>query len=356
MNHTTTPMMKQRSSQKVLFSESSSISSVLQRIYSARNIQSSSDVEYALDKLLPPQQITHLSQAAECLAQHVQQQSAIIIFGDYDADGATSTALCVRALQAMGHRQVDFLLPDRFIDGYGLSEGVSKRVLKAKPNLVITVDTGIASVKGVDLLRQAKVDVIVTDHHLPAEKLPEASHIVNPNAFAESQGKNLAGVGVAFYLMLALRSELRETDWFDARPEPNLAGLLDLVAIGTVADLVPLDFNNRILVHEGLKRLRAGACSSGIKKLLELSRRNPKTLTSQDIAFSIAPRLNAAGRMDDMTIGVQALLAEDEKSATQLAIELDNMNQYRRERQGEMTQQALAMLPDIQHHMPAASQ
>lgn len=345
------PVMKQRSVSETLLSKDSMITPVLQRIYSARNIQSLSEVEYALNKLLPPGRITNLTQAAKLLAQHVQNQSPILIFGDYDADGATSTALCVRALNAMGHQKVDFLLPDRFTDGYGLSENVSKRVIEAHPKLVITVDTGIASMKGVDLLRQQNIDVIVTDHHLPADELPAANHIVNPNAFADSEGKNLAGVGVAFYLMLALRSELREKSWFDSHTEPhtepNLADCLDLVAIGTVADLVPLDFYNRLLVSEGLKRLRAGACSLGIKKLIELSRKNIKNLSSQDIAFSVAPRINAAGRLDDMTIGVQTLLANEEKSAIHLAYELDNMNQLRKELQGQMTQQAMSMLPDL---------
>jgi len=241
------------------------------------------------------------------------------------------------------------VLPDRFTDGYGLSEGIAQRITLLKPALVITVDSGIASVKGVSILKQANIDVIVTDHHLPADVLPQADVIVNPNAFAGSQGNNLAGVGVAFYLMLALRSQLRESGWFDSRAEPNFAELLDLVAIGTVADLVALDYNNRILVHEGLKRLRAGACSCGIRKLVELSGRTLEHLTAQDIGFSLAPRINAAGRLDDMSIGVQTLLAEDEQSAIRLAAELEDMNRYRREIQSQMSEQAVAMLPNLEH-------
>ena len=342
------PVFHQRECRDIVFLQDTGLAPVLQRIYSARGITSSSEIDYSLKSLIAPDQITQLLEAAALVQQHINNHSLILIFGDYDADGATSTALCIRALEMLGHDRVEFLLPDRIVDGYGLSLNMAEKIRTIKPDLVITVDTGIASFKGIDLLRQAEIDIIVTDHHLPAEQLPSANYIVNPNAFQNSAGKNLAGVGVAFYLMLALRQLMRESDEFDDGVEPNLAELLDLVAIGTVADLVPLDFNNRILVQQGLKRLRAGACSTGIKKLVEVSRRNLKTLTTQDIGFTIAPRINAAGRLDDMSIGVQTLLSQDEKSATELAYELDSINQYRREIQGQMTEQALAMVQKIQ--------
>lgn len=321
---------------------------VLQRVFSARNIQSFDQVEYALNSLISPRQITNLEQAAQCLVSHLHQKSGILIFGDYDADGATSTALCMRSLKSLGHQNVDYLLPDRFKDGYGVSVSIAEKIVELKPGLVITVDTGISSFRGLALLSKADIDVIVTDHHLTAGKLPAASVIVNPNAFTDSAGKNLAGVGVAFYLMLALRQALRETEWFETHTEPNLAECLDLVAIGTVADLVPLDYNNRILVNEGLKRLRAGACSIGISKLIEISGRKQRSLSSQDIGFSIAPRLNAAGRLDNMTIGVQTLLSEDETAANQFVNELEEMNSYRREIQSQMQDQAMSMLPEVQ--------
>lgn len=318
---------------------------MLQRIFSAREISSFEETRYSVKNLLSPDGISHLAAAAQLLAQHVEQQSSILILGDYDADGATSTALCIRALKMLGHCNASFLLPDRVFDGYGVSGNIAQRIIEYAPQLVITVDTGIASFNGLQKLKQAGIDVIVTDHHLPAERLPEASVIVNPNAFSESAGKYLAGVGVAFYLMLALRSALRTSGWFKQRAEPNLADCLDLVAIGTIADLVPLDYNNRILVNEGLQRIRAGACSKGISKLLQLAGRSPEYLTSQDIGFTLAPRINAAGRLDDMSIGVKLLLSEDETSAAALAFELDSINSYRRELQGEMTQQAMQMLP-----------
>ncbi len=340
--------LQQRPCNPDLLATKTDLHPVLQRVFSARDIESFDEIEYSLQAMLDPARITHLQQAAELLAGHVDRQSRILIFGDYDADGATSTALCLRALAMFGHPQTEFLLPDRVRDGYGVSATVAQRIIEQQPDLVITVDTGIASFDGLVMLAQAGIDVIVTDHHLAADHLPEATVIVNPNAFVDSAGKNLAGVGVAFYLMLALRSVLRDQGAFENKPIPNLAELLDLVAIGSVADLVPLDFNNRLLIHEGLKRVRAGACSLGIHKLIELSGRSRPTLSSQDIAFAIAPRLNAAGRLDDMSIGVQTLLADSDPQATQLANELETMNRYRREIQAEMTGQATAMLPQLE--------
>jgi single-stranded-DNA-specific exonuclease len=338
---------KQRAYDKALLAQPSELHPVLQRVLSARGIESYDEIQYDLKRLLPPAAVTNLEQGGAFLAEHVLRDSSILIFGDYDADGATSTALCLRALHMMGHRRVDFLLPDRMVDGYGLSPNVAERIVDLDPDLVITVDTGIASRTGIKLLRGASIDVLVTDHHLPGEQLPDANEIVNPNALDGGSGNCLAGVGVAFYLMLALRAQLRQRGWFEAREQPNLADCLDLVAVGTVADLVPLDYNNRILVNEGLKRIRAGACALGISKLIEVTGRNQRTIGSQDIAFALAPRINAAGRLDDMRVGVEALLASDELSAARLATELDEINRYRRELQGEMTEQALKMLPEI---------
>jgi single-stranded-DNA-specific exonuclease len=337
-------IIRQRECNPELFSQTTQLHPVLQRVLSARAINDFNEVDYSLDALLKPERIAHLEEAATLLARHVQAGSRIVVFGDYDADGATSTALCIRALRSLGHDNAGFILPDRFTDGYGVSETAAERLCQLEPDLVITVDTGIASFTGVRKLKQAGIDVIITDHHLPASSLPDADVIVNPNAFEDSGGKALAGVGVAFYLMLALRARLRELGWFDSRAQANLAECLDLVAIGTIADLVPLDYNNRILVYEGLKRIRAGACSAGINALLEISGRSRTNLSSQDIAFALAPRINAAGRLDDMSIGVQTLLSNESTSALALANELETINNYRRELQSEMTLQALSLL------------
>ena len=217
----------------------------------------------------------------------------ILVFGDYDADGATSTALCIRALKMLGHQRIDYLLPDRVRDGYGVSQNAAQKIIEKNPQLVITVDTGIASFSGLQQLADAGIDVVITDHHLPADRLPPARVIVNPNAFADAGGKNLAGVGVAFYLMLALRMHLRQRGWFEQRSEPNLAECLDLVAIGSIADLVPLDYNNRILVSEGLKRIRADICSRGISKLVELSGRRQAAISNRLTAAQVSSKAPA---------------------------------------------------------------
>jgi len=315
---------------------------VFWRVMAARGVNSETETQYPLGNMLSIDKIRHLQIAADLLAEHVIDNNSVLIFGDYDADGATSTALCVRALRLLGHENVSYLMPDRFIDGYGLSPSAAKRIASQAPDCLITVDNGIASFDGVDLLRVQDIDVIITDHHLPASELPNASVIVNQNAWdEEKQGKNLAGVGVAFYLMLALRRTLRARGWFnDARPEPNLANCLDFVAIGTLADLVPLDYNNRILVNEGLQRIRAGYCCQGVKALIELSKKIPASLTSTDIGFSIAPKINAAGRLDDMTVGVQCLLADNQESAFLFANKLNEINVLRKKVQQKMTIEA----------------
>jgi len=324
---------------------------VFWRILAARGVKNEAEIQYSLKNMLDIDKIRHLHLAAELLAKHIIDNNRVLIFGDYDADGATSTALCVRVLALLGHKNTDYLMPDRVIDGYGLSVSASQRITRESPHCVITVDNGIASIDGIDLLRDQGIDVIVTDHHLPASELPNASVIVNQNAWEdETQGKNLAGVGVAFYLMLALRKILRVRGWFnDQRPEPNLATCLDLVAIGTLADLVPLDYNNRILVNEGMQRIRAGHCCPGIKALIEGSRKIPSSLTSADIGFSIAPKINAAGRLDDMTVGVQCLLADNQESACFLADKLNDINELRKNIQQQMAIEAQQQFDSLGH-------
>ena len=323
-----------------------SLNPVFRRILAARGVASLDQIDYRLKNILPLDAIRYLSEAADLLSGHVQQNNRILVFGDYDADGATSTAVCIRALNLMGYHRVDYLMPDRFVDGYGLSITVAERIAQNPPDCVITVDNGIASVDGIAFLRGLGIDIIVTDHHLPGESLPDASIIVNQNAWPdESRGRNLAGVGVAFYLMLALRSRLRESSWFGAdRPEPNLACCLDLVAIGSVADLVTLDYTNRILIQEGIKRIRAGACCEGVKALIQVAGKQHDNFSSSDIAFALAPRINAAGRLDDMTVGLQCLLAESAVLAMNLAEELNNINQQRRELQQQMADEAIQQM------------
>ena len=322
--------------------QDSDLHPVFKRLLAARLVGSLDEIDYRLANMLPLEAIRHLAQAAELLCNCLRAARNILVFGDYDADGATSTALCVRALTLLGHDQVSYLMPDRFIDGYGLSESAARRIVELSPDCVITVDNGIASFEGIALLRAHGIEVIVTDHHLAASRLPDASIIVNQNAWPdETRGKNLAGVGVAFYLMLALRKALRDSGWFDQnRREPNLADCLDLVAIGSIADLVPLDYNNRILVNEGLKRIRGGLCAPGVKALIEISNKQMANLNSSDIAFAIAPKINAAGRLDDMTVGVQCLLADDEPGARALATELNDINLVRKDIQQQMSEEA----------------
>ncbi len=322
---------------------------VCRRILAARNVQSMSETDYRLSNLLPPDAIRNIHEAAELLANCLLKDRSILIFGDYDVDGATSTALCMRALALFGFRNTAYLMPDRIIDGYGLSTSVAQRIVQLKPDCVITVDNGIASHDGISLLREQNINVIVTDHHLPARELPNANVIVNQNAWPdEKQGKNLAGVAVAFYLMLALRKNLGKTGWFNQqRGEPNLSCCLDLVAVGTVADLVPLDYNNRILVNEGIRRIRAGLCAPGIRALIDIAKKQIDTLSSADIGFTIAPRINAAGRLEDMTIGVQCLLSDDDTEARLLAEQLDDINRARRDIQQEISDEAQQQLAEL---------
>ncbi|STO65858.1 single-stranded-DNA-specific exonuclease RecJ [Haemophilus parahaemolyticus HK385] len=301
------------------------------------------ELERTLKFLHRPQQLAGIEQAVGILVQAYKKQSRIVIVGDFDADGATSTALTLLALRQLGFTQVEYLIPDRFSQGYGLSLSVAEMVVAKGADLVITVDNGISSFEGIEYLKSQGIQVLVTDHHLPADSFPNADAMVNPNLpYCEFPSKSLAGVGVAFYVMLALRGKMRDENLFTGT-EPNLAELLDLVALGTVADVVPLDHNNRILVHQGLSRIRSGACRAGIKALAEVSKRDLSHLQAADLGFAIAPRLNAAGRLENMSLGVELLVADNMDVARQLAFELDSLNQTRKEFEQEMKTEALSI-------------
>ena len=317
---------------------------VLRRVYAARNISGEDELDNSLTRLHSPAVLKGLSQAVDLLVAALQKQERILVVGDFDADGATSSALMVAALREMGAESVDYLVPNRFEFGYGLTPEIVEVASARAPDLIITVDNGISSLSGVAAARQQGIRVLVTDHHLPGSELPRADAIVNPNQPGDTfPSKNLAGVGVAFYLLMALRGRLRESGWFEdgQRKEPNLADFLDLVALGTVADLVPLDHNNRVLVQQGLQRIRAGRCRPGIRALLEVAGRNASRLVAADFGFAVGPRLNAAGRLDDMSLGIDCLLSANPARARQLAEQLDALNRERREIEADMKTQAL---------------
>ena len=320
---------------------------LLARLYAARGIKDKSELDYELKSLIPPSALTHASDAAHLLADAIEAEAKMLIIGDYDCDGATATAVGMRALKALG-ADVNFLLPDRFKLGYGLSPEIVDVAAQQSPDLIITVDNGIASLEGVARAQQHGIATLITDHHLPAETLPEADCIVNPNQpGCDFPSKCIAGVGVMFYVMLALRAELRQRGFFAERPEPNFASLLDLVALGTVADVVKLDRNNRILVSQGLKRMRAGQMQAGIAALFKAAGRDPKKATAMDLGFILGPRLNAAGRLADMRLGVECLLTDDPSRALQIAQELDTLNRERREIESGMQEQALILLESL---------
>ncbi|CNH60972.1 ssDNA exonuclease RecJ [Yersinia thracica] len=324
---------------------------LLRRLYVSRGVKSAEELERGVKGLLAWQQLDGIDAGVTLLQQALADRRRIVIVGDFDADGATSTALAVLALRSMGGSNVDYLVPNRFEDGYGLSPEVVEQVAARGAELIVTVDNGISSHAGVDLAHAMGIQVLVTDHHLPGETLPAAEAIINPNLpGCDFISKSLAGVGVTFYLMLALRARLRDSGWFEQRAlaQPNLAELLDLVALGTVADVVPLDANNRILVHQGLSRIRAGKCRPGIRALLEVANRDARQLVANDLGFSLGPRLNAAGRLDDMSIGVALLLSDDIAQARALAIDLDALNQTRREIEQGMQVEALQLCDQLE--------
>lgn len=316
---------------------------ILRRIYLARNISDASQTENTLKHLLPFTELRNIDSAVTILALAIAQHKRILIVGDYDADGATSCALAVRVLRAFGAQHVDYLVPNRFEYGYGLTPEIVEVAKIKQPDLIITVDNGIASIAGVNTAKAANIQVVITDHHLPGKTLPAADAIVNPNQTGDNfHSKHLAGVGVVFYIMVALRARLREQNWFEQKnlDEPNMAEYLDLVALGTVADVVKLDHNNRILVAQGLARMRAGQACPGIQALLKVSGRDYKKVTSQDLGFCVGPRLNAAGRLDDMSIGIECLLAKNEEVAMAKAHVLDTFNRERRQIEQTMREQA----------------
>nr|MBL8411555.1 single-stranded-DNA-specific exonuclease RecJ [Dechloromonas sp.] len=343
-----TRIVKRSIPQRVVWQlEQQGLHPLLARLYASRGVTDKAELDYELKSLLPPTSLTHAMDAAQILADAIEAEASLLIIGDYDCDGATATAVGMRALKMLG-ANVNFLLPDRFKLGYGLSPEIVDLAAEQSPDLIITVDNGIASIEGVNRAREHGIATLITDHHLPAETLPDADCIVNPNQpGCDFPSKCIAGVGVMFYVMLALRAELRERGFFAERPEPNFASLLDLVALGTVADVVKLDRNNRILVSQGLKRMRAGQLQPGLAALFKAAGRDPKRATAMDLGFILGPRLNAAGRLADMRLGVEALLTDDPARALNIAQQLDALNRERREIESGMQEQALILLESL---------
>lgn len=319
----------------------------VQALYVQRGVTEPSELNKGLEYLLPFDTMKGTREGAALLADALAKQENILIIGDFDSDGATSTALAVSVLRAFGAQHVDYLVPNRFEYGYGLTPEIVEVASKRQPNMIITVDNGIASLEGADACLEKHINLLITDHHLPGDSLPHAAAIINPNQpECTFPSKNLAGVGVIFYLMLALRHELRQRDWFSQQniAMPNMAQWLDLVALGTVADVVPLDSNNRRLVHQGILRMRAGYLRPGLLALLQIANRSVKQLVASDLGFAVAPRLNAAGRLDDMSLGINCLLADDANTALKLAQQLDTLNTERRAIEATMQEQAFKAL------------
>lgn len=333
--------------QAELHLQAAGLSPLMARLLAARGITAAAQLSANLSSLIPPQTLTHNAAMAKLLADAITAGKKLLVIGDYDADGATATAVAVKGLRAFG-ATVDFLVPNRFEYGYGLTPEIVALAAIQKPDVIITVDNGIASVDGVAAANSLGIQVLITDHHLPGQETPQAACIINPNQHGCTfPSKNLAGVGVMFYGLLGLRAELRERGAYVEKPEPNLTELLDLVALGTVADLVKLDDNNRILVEQGLRRIRAGACAKGILALLQVSGRQHQAANAQDLGFYVGPRLNAAGRLDDMTLGIKCLLAESDTEATRIAQQLNDLNVQRRSIEADMQDSANISLDDI---------
>jgi single-stranded-DNA-specific exonuclease len=361
----TSVVQRQVSNEVAQLLQAAGVSPLMSRLFAARGVADIAQLSANLSQLLPPQSLTNNQAMAKLLADAIQANKKLLVIGDYDADGATATAVAVKGLRALG-ANVDFLVPNRFEYGYGLTPEIVQLAARGvpanqtepavlhKPDVIVTVDNGIASVDGVDAANVLGMQVLITDHHLPGLETPQAACIINPNQHGCSfASKHLAGVGVMFYGLLALRAELRERGAYTAelgapKSEPNLTELLDLVALGTVADLVKLDENNRILVEQGLRRIRAGVCSHGVTALLKVAGREPAKATAQDLGFYVGPRLNAAGRLDDMTLGIQCLLADSESEAFQIAQQLHDLNLQRRSIEADMQDSANISLEDIQ--------
>ena len=344
------PKITRRKINTELSAFNSDMPSLLQRIYLGRGITSDEQLERTLAKLPRPDTLKGLSDGVALLETAIKQQQSVLIVGDFDADGATSTTLTLLAMRAMGIQNIDFIVPNRFEFGYGLTPEIVAIAQQRNPDLIITVDNGISSVSGVKAAKEAGIKVLITDHHLPGAVLPKADAILNPNQHGcDFPSKNLAGVGVVFYLLSALRSQLRKTGWFAEKniPEPNMAEWLDLVALGTVADVVPLDQTNRVLVHQGLQRIRAGKTRPGIQALLDLAGKDRQRLVAADLGFTVGPRLNAAGRLDDMSIGIECLLETDPYLAREYAVQLDELNRDRRVIEADMQREGLQMLDKL---------
>ncbi len=317
---------------------------VLARVYAARGITAPTQLDNKLDQLLPFTEMRNAVAAATLLADAIAAQRKLMIVADYDCDGATACAIGVRGLRAFGAR-IDYLVPNRFEYGYGLTPEIVRLAHERKPDMLITVDNGIASVDGVAQAKRLGMQVLITDHHLPGDTLPDADCIVNPNQVGCGfSSKSIAGVGVMFYVLMALRAELRARGHFNGAAEPNLAALLDIVALGTVADVVKLDNNNRRFVDQGIRRIRAGQTCAGIKALYRVAGREPRKASTYDLGFVLGPRLNAAGRLEDMSLGIECLISDDENQAARLAQQLDALNKERRELQADMQESALAGL------------
>ncbi|HDM8196007.1 TPA: single-stranded-DNA-specific exonuclease RecJ [Vibrio harveyi] len=328
-----------------------SIPPILKRIYINRGITDVAQLETSARGLHSYQQLGGIDQAVELLFQAINEQKRIIVVGDFDADGATSSALSVLALRMLGSNNVDYLVPNRFEDGYGLSPEVVDQALELGAEMIMTVDNGVSSIEGVRYAKENGITVLVTDHHLPGQELPNVDAMVNPNLDSCAfPSKALAGVGVAFYLMMALCVYMRKQNWFaqQGMQEPKLMELIDLVALGTVADVVPLDENNRILVHQGLQRIRAGKARPGIQALIEVAKRDARRLVASDFGFALGPRINAAGRLDDMSFGVELLMCNNIHAARRMASELDGLNQTRKEIEEGMKQEAMAFCERLQ--------
>ena len=328
--------------------EQAGLHPLLARLYAARGVHTSDELDDSLSRLLPPSGLQGVQQAAQLLADAIASDQRLCIVADYDCDGATACAVAVRGLRLLGARHVDYLVPDRVVDGYGLTPPIARRVKERGADLLITVDNGIASVEGVAQAKALGLAVLVTDHHLPGAELPQADAIVNPNQpGCTFPSKSIAGVGVMFYVLMQLRAELRQRGVFDAAQQPRLEPLLPLVALGTVADVVRLDTNNRRLVAQGLKRIRAGQMPPGIAALLRVAGRQAPLATTFDFGFALGPRINAAGRLADMTLGIECLLTDDAARADHLAQQLDAINRERREIEGGMREQALLLAEDL---------
>ena len=340
--------LRRRESKGVPHGWPASVHPVLQQVYAARGVLEPGQVEHRLARMLSPQLLGGMAQAVELLAEAIRDDWSILIAGDYDCDGATGTAVAMRGLRLLGARRVSYAIPNRFVHGYGLSPALVAS-LQPTPQLIVTVDNGVASIAGVAAAKARGIRVIVTDHHLPGEQLPACDAMVNPNLAGDPfPSKMLAGVGVMFYLLLALRARLYEEGAF-GDTKPDLSSLLDLVALGTVADLVPLDFNNRVLVEAGLQRMRGGRACAGIIALVEAGKRSVATLCSTDLAFTVGPRLNAAGRLEDMRLGVECLLTDDVAQARRYAEQLDAINRERRDLQASMVAEAEVMAAGLAH-------